>query len=216
MPASMRLELFTTDLPRSLHLYIDTLKFRVRTRKDNYVFMQRDDIFLAVIGVPIRENDDERRQEDKDAYRGRPRDVEIVFEVDDLTAERDRVVGMGWPLEADVALQPWGLWDFRIEDPDGYCECCFVSSLSLFLGPLVGASERSWQFLGNERGGVAGASAADGFASRFALHDAQPGAGWVGGLRCLVVDEISGKSVIQGDICGAGVEVSRDRNRNRC
>lgn len=149
MPASVRLEIFTTDIPHSLHLYIDTLNFHIRTRKDNYVFLQRDDIFLAVIGVsPHPEDEDETRNEDElEAFRRRPLDVEIVFEVDDLTAERDRVVGMGWTLEADVSLQPWGLWDFRIVDPDGYCECALSFCLLILL-------LRAWRFLGDGRAGV--------------------------------------------------------------
>ena len=140
MPASLRLELFASDLERSLALYIDTLDFAVRMRKDNYVFMQRGNIFLAVIGVPPRprlggtkgerehgdeetREEEEETREDKEAYRRPPRGVEIVFEVDDLVAERDRVVGMGWTLEEDIQMQPWGLEDFRIVDPEGYCEC---------------------------------------------------------------------------------------------
>ena len=125
MPASLRLELFTSDIPRSLRLYIDTLRFRERMRKDNYVFLQRDDIFLAVIGV---EDTTRKADIDIDAFRRTPLDVEIVFEVDDLHAERDRVVSMGWTLEEDIALQDWGLWDFRIVDPDGYCR--FARSFS--------------------------------------------------------------------------------------
>jgi uncharacterized glyoxalase superfamily protein PhnB len=43
-----------------------------------------------------------------------------VLEVDDVAAERDRVVAAGWPLEEDLANRPWGLTHFRIIDPDGY------------------------------------------------------------------------------------------------
>jgi uncharacterized glyoxalase superfamily protein PhnB len=46
--------------------------------------------------------------------------VEIVLEVDDLAAERDRVSRAGWPVADEVALQPWGLRDFRLVDPSGY------------------------------------------------------------------------------------------------
>jgi len=44
----------------------------------------------------------------------------VVFEADDITAERDRVVAQGWPLDADLQTRPWGLTDFRLFDPDGY------------------------------------------------------------------------------------------------
>lgn len=155
MPASLRLELFTTNLPRSLHLYIDTLHFRVRTRKDNYVFMQRDEIFLAVLGVPpfassstcasasaSASSSGEETQADKESYRRPPRGVEIVLEVDDLEAERDRVVEMGWVLDEDITWRPWGLWDFRIVDPDGYCKFCLVPWSSPFCGNRGVSAER--------------------------------------------------------------------------
>jgi lactoylglutathione lyase len=40
--------------------------------------------------------------------------------MDDVGAERDRVVAAGWPLEQDLQDRPWGLTDFRILDPAGY------------------------------------------------------------------------------------------------
>jgi lactoylglutathione lyase len=43
-----------------------------------------------------------------------------VIEVDDVVAERDRVVAAGWPLEEDLQARPWGLTDFRVLDPAGY------------------------------------------------------------------------------------------------
>ena len=44
---------------------------------------------------------------------------EIVLEVDDVRAERDRVAVL-WPLEEDLLERPWGLTDFRVVDPAGY------------------------------------------------------------------------------------------------
>jgi uncharacterized glyoxalase superfamily protein PhnB len=41
--------------------------------------------------------------------------------VDDVAGERDQVVAAGWPLEQDLQDRPWGLTDFRIIDPAGYC-----------------------------------------------------------------------------------------------
>ena len=43
-----------------------------------------------------------------------------MLEVADLDAERAHIVASGWPLDADPTLQPWGLRDFRVCDPDGY------------------------------------------------------------------------------------------------
>jgi lactoylglutathione lyase len=46
--------------------------------------------------------------------------VELVLEVDDLDAGLERIVLAGWPLEEDLAAQPWRLRDFRLPDPAGY------------------------------------------------------------------------------------------------
>jgi hypothetical protein len=54
------------------------------------------------------------------AARALPAGTEIVIEVDDLSAERDRVLASGWQLAEDIQLRPWGLRDFRLFDPDGY------------------------------------------------------------------------------------------------
>ena len=51
---------------------------------------------------------------------GRPWGVELVLEVDDVHAERDRVLDAGWPLAEDLTIRPWGLTDFRLLDPVGY------------------------------------------------------------------------------------------------
>jgi lactoylglutathione lyase len=124
MPASLRLEIFPSNLERCLAFYIDTLQFTMRKRKDNYAFFARGNIFLAAIGVPTEET-----LEEKEAYRRPTKGLEIVFEVDDLEAERDRIVAHGFKLDADIAKQEWGLTDFRVVDPDGYCKCLFPRQL---------------------------------------------------------------------------------------
>ena len=54
------------------------------------------------------------------APRRPPTGVEIVLEVVDVEAERDRVRRAGWPITEDIASRPWGLRDFRLLDPSGY------------------------------------------------------------------------------------------------
>jgi lactoylglutathione lyase len=119
MPASLRLEIFPAEMRRCLDFYIGVLDFQMRLEKDNYAFINRGDIFIAAIAVPT----DETLQE-KAAYRRPPKGLELVFEVDDLVAERDRIVAHGVRLEDDIKKQEWGLEDFRLLDPDGYCEFC--------------------------------------------------------------------------------------------
>ena len=55
------------------------------------------------------------------AAAGRGAGVEVVLEVEDLDAARQQVEAAGYPIAEEVQLRPWGLRDFRLIDPDGYC-----------------------------------------------------------------------------------------------
>jgi hypothetical protein len=61
-----------------------------------------------------------------EANRGRacasfvPAVTEIVIDVDDVHAIRDRIVEQGIEPTEDLQKRDWGLTDFRITDPDGY------------------------------------------------------------------------------------------------
>ena len=48
------------------------------------------------------------------------RGIELVLEVDDVTAMCEQVMEQEWPLASPLTPRPWGLTDFRILDPDGY------------------------------------------------------------------------------------------------
>ncbi|KIW20163.1 hypothetical protein PV08_00738 [Exophiala spinifera] len=115
MPASLRIEIFPSDLQRMIDFYSNVLQFKLLKRQDTYAYLQRDNIFIGAIETPSSDT-----LERKIAYRSPNKGVEIVFEVDDLEHERDFIVSKGARLDADIALQPWGLKDFRLTDPDGY------------------------------------------------------------------------------------------------
>ncbi|RMZ86010.1 hypothetical protein DV737_g181, partial [Chaetothyriales sp. CBS 132003] len=115
MPASLRIELFPSNIKDFKAFYIDVLQFKLRQDDGAYVFINRDDIYIGAVEVA---NNDSVAEKEK--YRRPERGVEIVFEVDDLVAERDRIVAAGMKLAADIEKQPWGLEDFRLVDPDGY------------------------------------------------------------------------------------------------
>ena len=74
-----------------------------------YVWLRRDDVGLGLV---------ERAAAGREAPAWRVA-VEIVLEVDDVAAERDRVVAAGGKLADDLVTRPWGLTDFRLYDPDG-------------------------------------------------------------------------------------------------
>jgi predicted enzyme related to lactoylglutathione lyase len=115
MEMTLRFEIFPADLDATVDFYTRVLRFAVtkdqRHEPIAYVSMQRG----AVLAGAAR-----RSVPDARPVRRPPTGVEIVLEVDDVAAERDRVVAAGWPLEQDLADRPWGLTDFRIIDPDGY------------------------------------------------------------------------------------------------
>ena len=108
----MRIEIFPNNLDKCIEFYTKTFNFKLVKREGTYAFMRRDDIFIGAIEYA--------NQMSLSDYLRPMKWVEIVIEVDDLIAERDRVVSMGVELEDDVRMQSWGLEDFRLSDPDGY------------------------------------------------------------------------------------------------
>lgn len=112
---TLRFEIFPDDLDATVDFYMRVLRFRLtadrRDQRDEYVLLQRGSVRVgAAWGVVpgVR------------AARLPPAGVELVLEVDDVVAERDRVTAAGWPLAEDLQDRPWGLKDFRILDPAGY------------------------------------------------------------------------------------------------
>jgi lactoylglutathione lyase len=112
---TMRFEIFPDDLNAIVDFYRRVLRFRLiadrRSEPDGYVALHRGSVR---VGAARRAGPDAR------AARLPPAGVELVLEVDDVTAERDRVTAARWPLEKDLQDRPWGLRDFRILDPAGY------------------------------------------------------------------------------------------------
>jgi predicted enzyme related to lactoylglutathione lyase len=116
MSMSLRIELFPQDLDTFFDFYTNVLRFSVDRDERHalipYVSVYRDVVRIGAVRSEVQASP---------KHRNPPIAIEIVLEVDDLDAERDAIVSFGWPLEADLALRPWGLWDFRVRDPDGYC-----------------------------------------------------------------------------------------------
>jgi lactoylglutathione lyase len=112
---TLRFEIFPDDLDATVDFYMRVLRFRLtadrRDQQDEYVSLQRGSVR---VGAARRVVPDVR------AARLPPAGVELVLEVDDVAAERDRVTAAGWPLVEDLQDRPWGLKDFRILDPAGY------------------------------------------------------------------------------------------------
>ena len=116
--ATLRLELFTDDLPTSLDFYRRVLGFeKGAEHPDGYTPLAKGAVRIA---LNLRSDLDEGRPIRRTAHEQPGQGVEIVLEVDDIESMYQHVVSEKWPRSAELGHQPWGLTDFRVLDPDGY------------------------------------------------------------------------------------------------
>jgi len=116
--ATLRLELFTSDLPASLDFYGRVLGFdQEAERPGGYTPLAKGSVRIA---LNLRSDLDEDHPIRMTAHERPGRGVEIVLEVGDIEAVYQHVVSEKWPRSAELKRQPWGLTDFRVLDPDGY------------------------------------------------------------------------------------------------
>ena len=116
----LRLELFVEDMGESISFYRRVLGFEVvREERGDYASLRSGDIMLGI--GPIAKLPETGGYFTRCiASQRRGLGVEIVMEVDDLTAAHQRVLDSGHPVFEPPQQMPWGPWDFRIVDPDGY------------------------------------------------------------------------------------------------
>ena len=121
---TLRFEIFPQDLDVIVDFYTRVLGFTVtkdqRGDQHAYVALRRGAVHIGAAQQPLPAAPAEWPLPAAPAERRPPIGVELVLEVDDVAAERDRVVAAGWPLDEDIRDRPWGLTDFRILDPAGY------------------------------------------------------------------------------------------------
>ncbi len=110
---TLRFEIFPEDLDVTVNFYQRVLGFRLTDdrRAEDYAALRRGAVLVGAVRTTLPNARAARRP---------PAGVELVLEVDDVVAERDRVLASGWPLDDDLHDQSWGLRDFRVLDPDGY------------------------------------------------------------------------------------------------
>ena len=99
---TLRFEIFPDDLDATVDFYMHVLPFRLtadrRDQRDEYVSLQRGSVRVGAARRVVL---------DVRAARLPPAGVELVLEVDDVVAERDRVTAAGWPLAEDLQDRPW-------------------------------------------------------------------------------------------------------------
>ena len=120
MASSLRMELFVVDLPRSVDFYRSVLGFEVERHQENYASVRDGGVVLGLAPVTNLPESDGPGFTRARLAGGRGAGVEIVLEVDDLSAAAARVTATGYPMSEPPQRRPWGLVDFRLFDPDGY------------------------------------------------------------------------------------------------
>jgi lactoylglutathione lyase len=120
----LRIELFVDDLDITIAFYTGMLGFRVERRAGGYASLRRGHVVLGFgLSSDLCAHDD---RGPGSAWRGSSRvngaGVEIVLELDDpadVSGLYEHCRSRSSAVEP-LRLQPWGLHDFRLYDPDGY------------------------------------------------------------------------------------------------
>ncbi|WP_183639174.1 VOC family protein [Rhizobium leguminosarum] len=113
----LSLELFVESPEQSLEFYRQVLGFEVEgSASTEYTMLKNGDAVVAINARSVLSTDHPLRiASGQKAGLG----VEIVLKVADVENAYRAAKESGWPV-SDLALQPWGLRDFRLVDPDGY------------------------------------------------------------------------------------------------
>jgi len=116
---TLRLELFVTDMEKSIDFYTQVLGFERLAGQPNYVPIRSGSVLIGLgpaAGLPKQHPFNPEVQAGR-----RGLGTEIVLEVDDVEGFFKRVKATGYKrILTLLRKRPWGLTDFRIADPDGY------------------------------------------------------------------------------------------------
>ncbi len=118
--ASLRLELFSSNVAQSVNFYTKILNFSNEGDSINpsYQQVKKGSVILGIGSEAELSKDHFLKLKGIDSRRGIG--VEIVLEVDDVLAVYQHTKRSGYPIHAELQDRPWGLTDFRLVDPDGY------------------------------------------------------------------------------------------------
>jgi lactoylglutathione lyase len=115
---SLRLELFVTDMEKSIDFYTKVLGFERLKGSLNYVPVRSGSVVIGLGPAKGLPKDHHFNPEVQSARRGLG--AELVLEVDDIEAYFQKVKDSGHKILSPLRKRPWGATDFRIADPDGY------------------------------------------------------------------------------------------------
>ncbi|MGO6968638.1 VOC family protein [Rhizobium leguminosarum] len=113
----LSLELFVEAPETSIDFYRRVLGFEIQgSPSTEYTMLRNGDAVIAINSRSVLSTDHPLRI---DTGQRAGLGVEIVLKVADVEGAYRTAKESGWPV-SDLALQPWGLRDFRLVDPDGY------------------------------------------------------------------------------------------------
>ena len=116
---TIRLELFTSNIDKTVNFYQDVLGFKsLKSSNSNYQPIQKGQVIL---GIGLLESLGSNHY--FNSYQGDIQfgyGVEIVLEVEDINLAYNKAKMANVDIESELKTQPWGLTDFRLTDPNGY------------------------------------------------------------------------------------------------
>jgi catechol 2,3-dioxygenase-like lactoylglutathione lyase family enzyme len=116
---SIRLELFVTDMEKSIDFYTTVLGFERLKGEPTYVPVRSGSVVIGLGPAATLPKQHHFNPEVQNGRRGLG--TEIVLEVDDIQAFFEKVKASGYKkVSSPLRKQTWGATDFRLVDPDGY------------------------------------------------------------------------------------------------
>jgi catechol 2,3-dioxygenase-like lactoylglutathione lyase family enzyme len=116
---TLRLELFVSDMQKSIDFYTNVLGFERLPGEPDYVPVRSGSVLIGLgpaLGLPKQHHFNPEVQKSR-----RGLGAEIVLEVDDVQGFFQKVKASGYQrILSPPRKQSWGLTDFRVADPDGY------------------------------------------------------------------------------------------------
>jgi len=116
---TLRLELFVTDMNKSVDFYTRVLGFERMKGGPDYAPVRSGSVLIALgpaAGLPRKHHFNPEVQTSR-----RGLGVEIVLEVDDVKSFFEKVKASGYSgILSPLQKRPWVATDFRVADPDGY------------------------------------------------------------------------------------------------
>lgn len=116
---TLRLELFTGDIERTVRFYQNVLGFEVLpSGNPHYQPIKSGAVVLGIGSLRSLSKGHYFAPSQPETRFGYG--VEIVLEVEDIQLAYDNARKAGADFKAPLAVRPWGLTDFRVVDPNGY------------------------------------------------------------------------------------------------